>query len=177
MSYIFWKLLFQRIILAIKKHFFSILRGVRFLLTQWDRRRRQNHQQKLSVAICWCYQKPSRGLQKWAAECWFSCEPDGDALTTGQVGKINRQSIHRTKWVRLCRAFSSLVLKIEQLQGWDTGLMEYVTVQLIYLFRGGRAMTKYRIILHHTSSFYKSTLAFLLWSWKGIPFKQHDHDK
>ena len=135
MSYIFWKLLFQRIILAIKKHFFSILRGVRFLLTQWDGRRRQNHQQKLSVAICWCYQKPSRGLQKWAAECWFSCEPDGDALTTGQVGKINRQSIHRTKWVRLCRAFSSLVLKIEQLQGWDTGLMEYVTVQLIEQFK------------------------------------------
>ena len=56
-------------------------------------------------------------------------------LTTGQVGKINRQSIHRTKWVRLCRAFSSLVLKIEQLQGWDTGLMEYVTVQLIEQFK------------------------------------------
>ena len=96
---------------------------------------RQNHQQKLSVAICWCYQKPSRGLQKWAAECWFSCEPDGDALTTGQVGKINRQSIHRTNWVRLCRAFSSLVLKIEQLQGWDTGLMEYVTIELIEQFK------------------------------------------
>ena len=96
---------------------------------------RQNHQLKLSVAICWCYQKPSRGLQKWAAECWFSCEPDGDALTTGHVGKINRQSLHRTKWVRLCRAFSSLVLKIEQLQGWDTGLMEYVTVQLIEQFK------------------------------------------
>ena len=36
MSYIFWKFLFQRIIWAIKKHFLSILRGVRFLLTQWD---------------------------------------------------------------------------------------------------------------------------------------------
>ena len=105
----------------------------RHLLDHWSWR--QNHQQKLSVAICWCYQKPSRGLQKWAAECWFSCEPDGDALTTGQVGKINRQSIHRTKWVRVCRAFSSLVLKIEQLQGWDTGLMEYVTVQLIEQFK------------------------------------------
>ena len=51
------------------------------------------------------------------------------------VGKINRQSIHRTKWVRLCRAFSSLVLKIEQLQGWDTGLMEYVTIELIEQFK------------------------------------------
>ena len=36
MSYIFWKLLFQQLILAIKKHFLSILRGVRFLLIQWD---------------------------------------------------------------------------------------------------------------------------------------------
>ena len=33
MSYIFWKLLFQRLILAINKSFLSILRGVRFLLT------------------------------------------------------------------------------------------------------------------------------------------------
>ena len=36
MSYQSWKLLFQRLILAIKKHFLSILRGVTFLLTQWD---------------------------------------------------------------------------------------------------------------------------------------------
>ena len=32
-SFIFWKLYFQRIIWAIKKEFLSILRGVRFLLT------------------------------------------------------------------------------------------------------------------------------------------------
>ena len=39
------------------------------------------------------------------------------------VGNINRQRIHGTKWVRLWRAFSSLLLKIEQQkpQGWDTG--------------------------------------------------------
>ena len=36
MSYIFWKLLFQQLILAINKSFWSILRGVRFLLTHWD---------------------------------------------------------------------------------------------------------------------------------------------
>ena len=36
MSYIFWKLLYLQLILAFKKHFLSILRGVRFLLTQWD---------------------------------------------------------------------------------------------------------------------------------------------
>ena len=36
MSYIFWKLLFHLIIWAIKKKDLSILRGVRFLLTQWD---------------------------------------------------------------------------------------------------------------------------------------------
>ena len=36
MSYIFWKLLFQRLILAIHKPFLSILRFVRFLFTQWD---------------------------------------------------------------------------------------------------------------------------------------------
>ena len=36
MSYIFWKLLFKRLILAINKSFLNILRGVRFLLTQWD---------------------------------------------------------------------------------------------------------------------------------------------
>ena len=33
MSYIFWKLLFQRLILAINQVFWSILRGVRILLT------------------------------------------------------------------------------------------------------------------------------------------------
>ena len=36
MFYIFWKLLFQPMIWAIKKEVLSILRGVRFLLTQWD---------------------------------------------------------------------------------------------------------------------------------------------
>ena len=36
MLYIFWKLSFQPIIWAIKKEVLSILRGVRFLLTQWD---------------------------------------------------------------------------------------------------------------------------------------------
>ena len=36
MFYIFWELLFQPIIWAIKKEVLSILRGVRFLLTQWD---------------------------------------------------------------------------------------------------------------------------------------------
>jgi len=35
MSYIFWKLLFQLLILAINKPFLSIPREVRFLLTQW----------------------------------------------------------------------------------------------------------------------------------------------
>ena len=36
MSYIFWKLLFQCLILAFHKPFLSILRFVRFLLTKWD---------------------------------------------------------------------------------------------------------------------------------------------
>ena len=36
MSYILWKLLIWRFISAIRKHFLSILRGVTFLLTQWD---------------------------------------------------------------------------------------------------------------------------------------------
>ena len=66
-----------------------------------------------------------------------------DFLNPSLIYKVDKDHIST---VRLRRAFSSLVLKIEQLQGWDTGLMEYVTVQLIYLFRGGRAMTKYRII-------------------------------
>ena len=36
MSYIFWKLLIWWLIWAIKQLFLSILRGVTFLLTQWD---------------------------------------------------------------------------------------------------------------------------------------------
>ena len=36
MSYIFWELLIWRFIWAIRKHFLSILRGVSFLLPQWD---------------------------------------------------------------------------------------------------------------------------------------------
>ena len=36
MFYIFWKLLFRPIVWAFKKEVLSILRGVRFLLTQWD---------------------------------------------------------------------------------------------------------------------------------------------
>ena len=36
MLYIFWKLLFQWLILAINKPFLSIPRDLRFLLTQWD---------------------------------------------------------------------------------------------------------------------------------------------
>ena len=35
-SYILWKLVIWRIIWAIRKHFLSILRGITFLLTQWD---------------------------------------------------------------------------------------------------------------------------------------------
>ena len=37
MSYIFWMQLFQRLILVINKHFLSILRGIRILLTHCDR--------------------------------------------------------------------------------------------------------------------------------------------
>ena len=37
MSYIFWKLLFQKLILAINEVFWSILRGVRILLTRCNR--------------------------------------------------------------------------------------------------------------------------------------------
>ena len=36
MSYIFWKLLIWQFLWAIRKHFLSILRGITFLLTQWD---------------------------------------------------------------------------------------------------------------------------------------------
>ena len=84
-------------------------------------RRRQNQQQKLSVVICWCYQKASRGFRKWAAGCWFSCEPDGDAFTTGPSLSRSTGKAYTEQ-----SAFSSSVLKIEQHrpQGWDTGLME-----------------------------------------------------
>ena len=37
MSYIFWKLLFQPLILAISEDFLSILRGVRILVAHWNR--------------------------------------------------------------------------------------------------------------------------------------------
>ena len=37
MSYIFWKLLFQRLILAINEDFLSIIRGIRILLTHCNR--------------------------------------------------------------------------------------------------------------------------------------------
>ena len=61
MSYIFWKLLFQRSILTINKYFFSILRGVRFLLTQWAA-------YVNSILHCVIYKKKHR---KWARKIGY----------------------------------------------------------------------------------------------------------
>ena len=64
MSYIFWKLLFQPLILAINEDFLSIIRGVRILLTQCNR---IEHKIWHHVIVSKC--KSSRPIAQCSSRC------------------------------------------------------------------------------------------------------------